>query len=91
MIMQSSRGKASSRACKITSFALEGPCNSIKRVDAEMKVFKFLLKSMKQLPSKEVDQHDFVTGFPFIHKPNLHEHVRPTPTGATFMLRLILE
>ncbi|KAF6239001.1 hypothetical protein HO173_002873 [Letharia columbiana] len=54
-IMQSSRGKESSRACKITSFALEGPCDSIKRVDAETKVFKSLLKSMKQLSCKEED------------------------------------
>lgn len=72
---------------------LEGPSDSAKRVDAELKVLECLLRSIKQLPSfKEKDEYDVIMGFhPFVGKPNLHTYVRPVPTSATFVLRLILE
>ncbi len=73
--------------------SLEGPSDSAKRVNAELKVLECLLRSIKQLPSsKEKDQYDVVMGFhPFVGKPSLHTFARPIPTSATFVLRLILE
>lgn len=71
--------------------SLEGPRDSIERVDAELIVFKSLLRSIRQLPaSKPKRQYDVVMGFhPFVGK--IHNYVRPIPTSATFVLRLILE
>ena len=73
--------------------ALETPPNSIGRVCAELELFDSVLMSMKQLPHLEAkDRYDFVMGFhPFIPPPDLHRYLRPIPTSATFVLRLIVE
>ncbi len=72
---------------------LQGSPNSISRTQAELKVFEVLLRSIKEIgPSKERDQYGFVMGFhPFIRMPDLHSYVRPIPTSATYVLRLIVE
>ena len=72
---------------------LEGPSDSIGRLDAEGKVFDSLLMSMKQLPCATPNNpYDLVMGFhPFIPMPDLNNYVGPIPTSATYVLRLIVE
>lgn len=72
---------------------LDGPWDSIKRLNAEGKVFESLLTSIKQLACLKPDNvNDLVMGFhPFIPMPDLNTHVGPVPTSATYVLRLIVE
>ena len=72
---------------------LDRPCDTVKRVKAELKEFKSFLRSMTQLSSLNVkNPYDVVMGFhPFIDTPNLHKHVRPMPTSAKFVLRSIMK
>ena len=72
---------------------LDGPCDSIRRLNAEGKVFDLLLMSMKQLPLPQTrDHYHLVMGFhPLIRAPDLNNYVGPVPTSATFVLRLIVE
>ena len=72
---------------------LEGPHNSIRRAQTELKFCELLLSNLTQLTLvREGDQSKFLTGFhPLIDMPDLQSYEGPIPTSATYVLRLMVE
>lgn len=72
---------------------LEDPCDSTRRLVAELETFDVLLMSIKQLPHPDPeDPYGLVMSFhTFTKPPDLHTYVGPIPTSATFVLKLNLE